>query len=275
MIFTVCTGRCGQHSLAEYFNRFGKNCFAEVEPPNLFYKNYWPLGGYARLIQRKWIVTNEKLGRGKALIWHDNNEFDKLEALAGKRIDRVEKIIKKKNASHYIEVSKFFIRSYCDAMYKLRKDIGLLKLYRNPLKNARSFINRNKNFSLDGLMPYFKKTCFKIDLDKLTKYQLYLWQWVEIDLRYQRLIEENNIAKHYEFKTEDLSDTKEIEKLFQFFNIDYQKPIERITPKNTNISQGKIETLVSRQDVDEFYQFLDMIPPYILNKISVIEKYCP
>ncbi len=271
LIFTACTGRCGQNSLAEYFNRFGKNCFAEVEPPDLIYKQEWIFGNLVRIIQRKWIVTHEDLGRGKALLWYDNDKNERLEKLAKKRLKRILKF----RCEHYIELSKFFIRSYCDAIYNLRKDIGVIKLYRNPLKNAPSFVNRNKKFSLDGVMPFFKKTCFKTDMEKLTKYQLYLWQWVEIDLRYQRFIEENNIEKHYEIKTEDLNEPTEVDQLFNYFDIELKTDIKPISPKNTNVSQGKPETVVRSQDIDEFYRFLEMMPADIMKKVSHIKDYCP
>ena len=89
LIFTACTGRCGQNSLAEYFNRYGKDCLSEVEPPDLIYKQKWPFGNPARIIQRKWIVTHEDLGRGKALLWYDNDDNEKLEKLGKKRLKRI------------------------------------------------------------------------------------------------------------------------------------------------------------------------------------------
>jgi len=271
LIFVACTGRCGASNLTDYFNIYGKNCYAELEPPNLIYKNKWPLGNIARNIQRKWIVTHEELGRGKALLWYDNDENEKLEKLARKRLKKINKL----KCKHYVELSKFFIRSYCDAIYRLQNDIGVLMLYRNPLRNARSFVNRNKNFSLDGVMPFFKKACFKIDINKLTKYQLYLWQWVEIDLRFQRYIKNNNIENHYRLKTEDLDDPTNIEKLFELFGITFDSPIRLVKPKNTNVAQGRSPTVVSSNDIEEFYQFLEMIPEGIMRKVKHIKEYCP
>lgn len=269
LIFTACTGRCGQNSLASYFNKYCLNTIAEVEPPDLIYKQNWPLGNFARKVQRRWIVTHEDLGRGKSLLWYDNNEDDKLEKIAKKRLRRIKKL----NEENYIELSKFFIRSYCDAIYKLRADIGLIKLYRNPLENARSFVNRNKDFSLDGVVPAFKKACFKVDINKLTKFQLYLWQWVEIELRFQEFIKRHDISKYFEFKTEDLNCPEKIEELFIFFGLEYKKPVIRLQRKNTNISQGKKPTVVSQNDWDEFNRFIEMIPKDILKKVKILNDY--
>ncbi len=275
MIFTACTGRCGQNSLGKYFNRFGKSCFAEMEPPDLIYKNHWPLGDWMRLIQRRWIVTHEDLGRGKALLWHDHDNHEKMKALANRRLKRAERVCKKNNSAVYIELSKFFIRSYCDHTFKLYPSMGVILLRRNPLMNARSFTNRNKNFALDGVMPDFKKVCFPIDINTVSKFQLYLWQWVEIELRYQRFVNQTGIQKHTVFKTEDLNEVEKVRALFQLFDIEEKEPIQPLKPVNTNVSQGKGPTQISAADVKEFYQFLEMIPPDIFNKVKYIETYMP
>ena len=273
MIFTACTGRCGQNSLSKYFNIFGKACFAEVEPPDLIYKNHWPFGNHIRTIQRKWIVTHEDLGRGKALLWYDNDDNKKMFSLVKKRVHRVERIKKRKKADTYIELSKFFIRSYCDETFKQLPEMGVLLLRRNPITNARSFSNRSKDFALDGVMPYFKKTCFPIDVNMLSTFQLYLWQWVEIELRYQRFVEQTNIKKHKIFFTEDLNDPEKVRKLFKYFDIQEIKPIVPLKPVNTNISQGKKATVITRKDKEQFIRFIDMIPPNILDKVFYIKDF--
>ncbi|MBF0187275.1 MAG: hypothetical protein HQL50_05050 [Magnetococcales bacterium] len=272
-LYTACTGRCGQSSLAAYINTFGKRCFAEVEPPELVYKSHWPLGNWIGLIQRKWILTHELLGRGKALTWYDEDKDALLDRLAQRRHRRVQRLLKSHDADYYIELSKFFIRSYCDATHRIVPDMGALLLYRNPLKNARSFVNRKKNFSLDGVMPFFKKACFPIDIDRLSKYQLYLWQWVEIDLRYQRFVEENRIERHSRFRTEDLNDIAQVSDLFDQLGIERTGEITPLQPRNTNLSQGRKATAVLPEDHDAFLQFLEMIPSDIMGRIPHILDY--
>jgi len=261
--------------MAEYFNRYGQNCFAEVEPPDLIYKQQWPFGNWARIIQRKWIVTHEDLGRGKALGWYDNDTIEPLHHLAFKRIERIQRLCCKDNATTYLEVSKFFIRSYCDEVFRLKPDMGVMLLRRDPLQNARSYINRDKDFTLDGVMPYFKKACFPINMQKLSKFQLYLWQWVEIELRYQRFIETHGIRRHYELKTEDLNNPAAIEEFFRFFDIELKGRIEVIAPRNTNLSQGRAYTTVTAQDSRAFMEFLEMIPGPIMDRVSYIKDYIP
>ncbi len=271
IIFTVSTGRSGQNTLSEYFNRYGKKCYAEVDPPHLIYKEHWLFGNFARIVQRKWIVTHEDLGRGEMLKWYDDDENSKLDKIVRKKIRRINKF----KCKYYIEMNKNFIRSYCDAVYKLHTDIGIINLFRNPMETARSYVNRNKNIALDGVMPNFKKACFKINIKRLTKYQLYLWQWVETELRFQRFIKDNGITKYYALRTEDLNDNKKLEELFRFFGIEFRDEIKIVRPYNTNVSQGKLKTVVKPQDIREFKTFLSMIPNEIMNKLEILQQYYP
>ena len=77
-IYTVCTGRCGQVSLANYINKYSINTVAEAEPPEPKYNEKFIFSNFVRNIERKTYASNELLGRGKALIWHDINSNNDL-----------------------------------------------------------------------------------------------------------------------------------------------------------------------------------------------------
>ena len=273
LIFTACTGRCGQFSLVEYLNVFGKACFAEAEPPDLIYPNHWPLGNWLRHVQRRWIVTDEDLGRGKALVWHDEDRREPLAKLARQRIKRLLRLCRRAKARTYVEVSKFFIRSYCDAVAELRPDIGMILLRRDPLANAKSFSNRGKNFRLDGVMPDFRKACLPMNAGVLSPFQLYLWQWAEIELRFQRFIDVNRIGRHYVLHTEDLNSPQRLKELFDYFSIDCIEPIVRLDPRNTNESKGRERTTVTSADLDEFDRFYDMLPADARHRLPALGSY--
>jgi hypothetical protein len=273
LIFTACTGRCGQFSLVEYLNVYGDACLAEAEPPDLIYPNHWPLGNWMRHVQRRWIVTNEDLGRGKALHWYDEDRKQPLLDLARKRVKRISRLCSRVDATTYIEASKFFIRSYCDAIAEVRPDIGLILLRRDPLANARSFCNRGKSFRLDGVMPDFRKACLPMDASSLSQYQLYLWQWAEIELRFQRFVESKRIQRYYVLPTEDLNSPQRLATLFDFFSISTKAPIVKLEPKNTNEGGGRERTKVSQTDLDEFDQFFERLPNEIRSRLPTLANY--
>lgn len=273
LIFTACTGRCGQFSLVEYLNLFGNGCFAEAEPPDLIYPNHWPLGNWLRHLQRRYIVTDEDLGRGKALVWYDEGCTQPLARLAHRRIKRLSRLCGRARAQTYVEVSKFFIRSYCDAIADLRPDIGMILLRRDPLANAKSFSNRGKDFRLDGVMPDFRKACLPVDASALSPFQLYLWQWAEIELRYQRFIESKRIKRHYVLHTEDLNSPQRLTDFLAYFSIDILQPIVCLEPRNTNQSKGRERTTVTRADLDEFDRFYDMLPGAARTRLPALDRY--
>jgi hypothetical protein len=273
LIFTACTGRCGQFSLVEYLNVFGDACIAEAEPPDLIYPNHWPLGNWMRHVQRRWIVTNEDLGRGKALGWFDEDRKQPLLDLALKRTKRISRLCGRAGATTYVEASKFFIRSYCDATAELRPDIGLILLRRDPLVNAKSFCNRGKDFRLDGVMPDFRKACLPMDAGSLSQYQLYLWQWAEIELRFQRFVESKRIQRHYVLPTEDLNSPQRLANFFEFFSIGTKAPIARLEPKNTNEGAGHERTRVSQSDLDDFDQFFERLPDEVRRRLPALAGY--
>lgn len=273
LVFTACTGRCGQFSLVDYINEFSASCLAEAEPPDLIYPRHWPLSNWVRGIQRRWIVTDEDLGRGKALGWHDNDHSEPMRRLAERRLRRISRKCTRRGADSYFEASKFFIRSYCDAVFEQRPDLGVLLLRRDPISNARSFCNRRKDYRLDGLMPDFRKACLPMDTNSLSKFQLYLWQWVEIELRYQRFLDDHAISRHYEFDTDDLNNPIRIEALLDHFSIRLKKSVHSLEPRNTNVSKGQPETAVSMGDLEAFDNFVDRIPASVVDKLPHLPEY--
>ena len=252
-----------------------KNCFSECEAPDLIHKGSGFIGSLSRSFQRKWIVTEEMLGRGKALEWYEINKLHpNLDKIVKKKIKRIYKLKKQYRFSHYIETGKFFLKTHCDTFYENFQNISIIKLSRNPLLNAKSYLNRNKNFYLDNVSPNSKQNCLQVDPKALNKYQLYLWNWFETELRYYRFVEKYQIEKKYEIKTEELSDYKTIKGLFDYFDIQYDKIIFP-KPINTNTSQGNKKTEISRKELDDYLKFLDIIPEELIDKIKYLHKFDP
>lgn len=253
-IFTACTGRCGQATLVDYFNTFAHSTVAEFEPPQVKSNHYPWIGNIIRDFQRRFIYTDTMLGRGVALKWYKNSDWMKLRCLAKKRLARVNK---KFQCDHYVEVSKFFIRTYYEATYRINPDIGVIYLHRDPCATAKSFMNRQKDFGLDNPMPWFRNVAIPLG-NLLTKYQMYLWLCLEVEKRYWQFISRCNIKKHYEIRTEDLDNPKAIEDLFDYFGIQYA-PVQTLIHSNTNAEKGFSETVVTEGDRGEYRELLAMI----------------
>lgn len=274
LIFTAVVGRSGQHSLAEYFNKYGVGCFAEVEPPDLVFKAKGRLCGILYKIQRQWIVTHELLGRGKAMEWYESKDHEKLNTIARKKLSRIRRLQKKYKFNTYIEVSKFFLRTQSDYIYNNAPDISLIKLTRDPVSNAKSYSNRNKDFYLDNVPPAYKQNCLQLDSKELTKFQLYLWSWFEMELRYYRFTENHKIKKIFELRTDDLNNKEKISEMFDYFGIERRQIAECIR-ENRNEQQGFSKTVITDDDIREYEEFVKLVPGRLLEKIKYIEKYDP
>ena len=274
-IYTVCTGRCGQHSLGDFVNRFALNTLVEVEPPRLLYPNNAPFGNYLRDFQRKWIFTDEMLGRGKALQWYRDGDRDSLTRLSKLRLDRVERLFSKQKTQTYFEISKFLIRTYFEATQEIKPDIGILILKRDPMNNAKSFVNRRKDFRLDNQLPHEKNVILQMQGKKLSLYQLYLWQWSEIELRTRRFIKSRKISRYYELYNSDLNDPIKICDMLDFFAVEHQSRdvMRSLRPINTNKDNGFDPTVLTTKDFMDFENFLDMIPPKFRYELGSLDDW--
>jgi hypothetical protein len=272
IIFTVCNGRCGQYTLSNYINKYSTNTISEIEPPETFFQGSNVFSRILQSLERKYIHTDEDLGRGKFIEYYDKDLINPIKESVIKKIRRIEKILKLKNKKNYFEISKFFIRSYCEEVIKIIPNLNILYLFRNPIVNARSFVNRNKNFNKDNFLPNFKKTIFKTDLESLSDFEKYLWVWIEIELRYKKILDKYNIKKFYALATDDLNKLEKIEKMFSFFNIKHNK-LSFIKRANTNLEFGFGPTIVSKKDLVDFQNFVKKIPSNILNQIPYFVDY--
>lgn len=268
-IYTVCTGRCGQISLSNYINKFSTNALAEAEPPMPKYKKNFIFSNLVRYLERKTYATDELLGRGEALIWHDNDDKFKIDELCKKRIKRANKIADQKEKKIYFEISKFFIRSYCDRTIELNPNAKILYLTRNPLTNAVSFFNRKKIFEKDNFDLNFKKNFFKIkDLDKFEKY---LWIWIEIKLRLLDIAKRYN-SKIIHFKSENINNIILLKKLFEDLELNYNE-ITVLKKQNTNVSVGLSQTIINDFFLSKFENFKKKIPQKIKEKVPEFFDY--
>ena len=175
-IFTAAMGRTGTNNLAVLFNKFGQGCIAEHEPPALllqqlqeqpFFDRYPGLRPKERLaqvgrdLQRRYIVTDEMLGRGRALNWYESGDNDKLLKLVNWRLRRIDRF-SKRGYKHYVESSQFFLRTYCYQVHSVIPGVGIIKLIRDPLETARSSANRKKDLFQNNLPPDCSSNLFRI-----------------------------------------------------------------------------------------------------------------
>jgi hypothetical protein len=273
LIFTAVSGRSGQASLVRLINAFARDCYAELEPPDLIVRRRGRLGSWLETLQRRYITTHEMLGRGQALRWYDDSLEDRLDHLVRKRMRRIFRLQRSKGFRTYFEVSKFFMRTLHEATLRQAPNLSLLKLTRDPIRNARSFANRTTNFLRDNPLPNAKRVCLRMDPAALSPFQLYLWSWCEMELRTERFVCKHGL-RCFALRTEEIDVPERVAAMCEFFGIAHG-PIQSIGRVNTNAERGLPDTRVQPQDLVEFDSFLDKIPSVLRDEIQYLRDYRP
>lgn len=269
-IFTVTNGRTGQATLHKILKKFTLNCYSEFEAPNINIILPFFLGDIEKKIRRKFIETNELLGRGKVITAYENNDVGYIKKITKRRLASIEKKMDSLRVDYYFDVSKYYIRGLYKGFNSMLNSISLVFLVRDPLLNMKSFYNRNKNFFLDNSSPSAVSNLLRIDIKDLSKKELYLWAWAEIFLRYKKISKSNNISRSIIFKTEDLHSPEKIKKLFNFLNIKHT--IINATKKiNTNAELGITNTIIEKDDLILLKSFIKKIPNHHIDLIKELK----
>ena len=227
-----------------------------------------------RDFQRKYIAPDVMVGRGEALRWVDNGDTEKLVSLAARRIRRIDRF-ERKGFRHYLEAGPYFLRTYGHQTFKLAPNLRLIKLTRDPLRNAKSFVNRQKDIFKNSLPP--DRPCNILRLSQwrdLSKFQLYLHQWFETELRFADFVDSHHVAKVFRLGTADLSDPRRMHEMFSYFGIE-NRPFDDLSPTNTSGEHRKLSTRITTQDVEAFEQFLELVPPRLLARIDYLRDFAP
>jgi hypothetical protein len=274
-IFTVTAGRSGQNTLTSLVESYVTSSHVACEDPKIHYMFKGFLSDIERRFRRKFIETHEMLGRGKVLTSFMKGDVNYIEAIAGKRVDIINRNMIDKNNNIYIDISKFFARGLHMGFQRILPKISLIHLVRDPIMNMHSFLNRNKNFFLDNGLPSSSKNLLILDHKNMEKSDLYLWAWCEMALRYEKMKEWECVDKYVEIHTSKLNDPAYISKCFDSLDLPHKKVQENSIRLNTNIESGYKKTRVTKSDIDRFEKFIDRVPVDVLDKISYLQSYDP
>jgi hypothetical protein len=273
-IFTVTTGRSGQSTLANLFENHVKDSYVAFEEPNINYYFKGNLSNIERKFRRKFIETHELLGRGKILNSFVNGDIEYIESISRKRIDRIDKAVKK-NEFIYIDISKYFSRGLHLGFQQFLPKFSLIHLVRDPILNMRSFLNRNKNFYLDNNLPSAKCNQLIMNQKNMDLSDLYLWAWCEMALRYESMKKLECVDIGVEIRTDQLNNPDYIAQCLDSLGLAHDKIKENDVRLNTNIKSGHKKTDITKFDIYKFEKFIDKVPNDILNKINYLKFYDP
>jgi len=271
-IFTITTGRSGQMTLYDILLKYSRNCLTEFESPTL-YKNIFSgkLGVLEKKFRRKFIDTNELLGRGKTLSAYENNNIQFINKIVTKKLRSINRKLKKTDSNIYFDVSKHFVRSLYLGFDSLLENYSVVLLVRDPMLNMRSFLNRKKNFFLDNSSPHLKSNILAMDTSGWSDGEYYLWSWVETILRFKKISNFEKVKKSLIIKTEDLEKSDSIANILNKLEVPH-KEIHEIKKLNTNISQGHGMTKINYDDYHVLKKFVSRLPSEKINELGSLAE---
>lgn len=273
-IFTVSTGRSGQASLTGFFERFVPDCLTLFEQPQVNPVLPGPFSNLERRFRRRFMETDELLGRGKVLTAFERGDEKALERMAQNRVDWILRQAARHKAPLVVDISKHFVHGLHRHTIRIVRDATIIRLIRDPILNMRSYLNRSKNFYLDNNSPGSRFNQLTLDPDDLSDGELYLWAWCETYLRGAALLEEFNLSRVVEIRTEDMNDAEAMTRHFMALGIEHA-PIKALLPRNTNIASGFDETTISVDDIETFERFISRVPRASLRRIGFLDGYDP
>ena len=252
-IFALASGRSGTHFLSQLLARNAQGCISRHEPyvwnPSLFGRPIYDFAAGDRRPARRLLARKA---------W----------------------LISRCGAPTYVETSHAFLKSYYDLAPEFFTNLKVIHLLRNPLMVARSEANREEflhrwrwplrnykggdgssyfRWSLTGLEPIFQH----FDLPRLTLFQRYAIQWIEIENRAMEFLDRTD--KHDECFTlqtpNDLNDRACVRTLLDFYGLAQRHP-EISLAGNRNLNPRP--TVVSERDRRQFAEIVAAIPPRYL-----------
>lgn len=273
-VFTAVAGRSGQNAFCELLRRHVPDCYAAFEEPNVRPLLPGRLATYERRFRRRFIETHELLGRGRVLSAYAAGDETYLDHIATRRLALIERTLRRTGNTIHVDVSKFYARGLHRAFLRARPDAGLIRMLRDPIANMRSFLNRDKQFTLDNNLPDAAGNILRLDSTEMSKGELYLWAWCEIYLRFEQLVDEFDVQHHVTIRTEHLNDPARMTAHLDTLGLphDELRPAPRV---NTNLSQGHGETRVYAEDRATFDRFWDRLSPAMRARLSYFDDYDP
>lgn len=273
-IFTVTTGRSGQAAFADLIDRHVPDAYAAFEEP--FVRPYLPrvFWGVERSFRRRFVETDELLGRGKVLDAFAAGDDAYLARVAQRRRRSIAALMQRERKSVYIDISKFFARGMHQGWEQILPEFSLIRLVRDPVCMMRSFLNRHKDFTLDNNLPDARRNILRLESSTMGMGELYLWSWCEMYLRFDQIVDHGKVSCTVDVRTEDLDDPVRMATVLAALGLAHT-PLSAARRVNTNADRGYGETRPLQEDIALFERFLNRIPPRIRSKIRYLDGYDP
>ncbi|MGD9537702.1 MAG: hypothetical protein AB7P52_08660 [Alphaproteobacteria bacterium] len=273
-IFTVSPGRSGQGSLAAFLAAHVERAYVAFEEPQVRPHLPGALGDLERRFRRRFVETDEMLGRGRILLADANGDQGYIDRIVAQRLRVIARDAGRAGARTYIDVNSHFVRGLCWGFARALPRLSLIRLLRDPLLVMRSYLNRRKSFAKEYAPPDAPHNLLRLDPANLAPGELYLWAWCESYLRFERLAALPAVEAAVELRTDALNDAAAMDRFMDGLGLAHA-PARPLARHNTNLDQGYGETRVTPDDVRLLARFLDRLPAETRARLRYFDGYAP
>lgn len=263
-VFALATGRSGTRFLSHLLRNNIKNAVCRHEP-------YFDWGNPSMF--------------GPPIHAHTQGKLEEVERLLAKK----RRFIQRQRTETYVETSHAFLKSYYDLAEQYFPESKFVHLIRHPLKTARSETNRELwldsihfpwrkyrasdgrryfYWSLTGEEPIYRA----VGLDRPSLFQHYVIQWIEIENRAMRFLDDFDKHQHcvtMQSPTE-LNDPQRVKTAIEQLGLELVEEEVRIEGKQNRTPGAK--TTITAQEEDEFRAVVEQMPAEYL-EIFTEEPY--
>ncbi|SEL26187.1 hypothetical protein [Nitrosovibrio tenuis] len=251
-IFTLASGRSGTSYLADFFVKNVQQCYSTHEP---------------------YFVPGNPVLFGKPIDWNTRQNDKALLPV----LERKCRFIANCKAPVYFESNHAFLKSFNRHAGVLLNNAGFIHLVRHPAKVAKSELLRERlirkihlpfaNYTGDTGERYFRwaltgnEEIFRYYAGHtLSRFQFYLLQWIEIEYRAMRLIQQNRWQDRVFFIDVDtqLKEEAVLRQLLDFFNLRHKPRFSMDLHRNTTPFMGP--TVITPQDELEVRWIFQNLP---------------
>ncbi|MCP5245601.1 MAG: hypothetical protein H6937_06520 [Burkholderiales bacterium] len=258
-IFTLASGRSGTRYLAYFFKDNVKNCYSTHEP---------------------YLTFGNPVLFGKPIAWNTYFEDEKLLPL----LQQKSAFIAGVKQPVYFESNHAFLKSCQRYASILVDEPGFIHLVRDPRYVAKSeFIREQLIQRMHTPFAYYKmngeyyfrwaltgkETIF--DYYKgmyISRFQFYLLQWIEIEFRAMRLLEENGWRDCVFFVEveKDLKNESAMRSMLDFFGLETNR-VELNMNHRTNKTPFLGKTALTAEDIEACKQVMSRLPQQYLSML--------
>lgn len=262
LVMVVTTGRSGSLFVTNLVNQNAVNASSEHEPdvvpPNV--SAQWFYDGDRHnihgLVERKLA----RLRRGELLA-----------SLPARQRHLVHHTVARSRAKRfvpqvpiepvYVEVNNAFLKSFGPVLLRKVPDVEIIHLTRDPLEQAKSAVNRGTEPHPSTpyyLWPTWDGNELRLDeriVGRLTRFQLALWYWFEMELRYVAMCRRDWVGSTYEIDLKALSDPDAVHEMFAAHGIEHRSISTRV-----DRHLGPRRSAVGDEERAQARSFLEHVP---------------